>query len=234
MKRDIVDVQRIRPCLDGASCFLIGAGVRFNFPRRDKVGVMFANLHRSIVAVLLLTLAQQPAVRGGQQDPPPGRPIRIGSEEVLLDIIARDKKGMPVRDLKPEEVEICEDGVRQTLASFRLIETGAGAAGPATEEARGKEGAGRELDPSRPINLVTMVFDNLDVNGRRLARDAALDFINTGMGANVMVAVFVVNDRFYILQSFTSNREKLRRAVEAATGRAEKQFADASQKIVEQ
>lgn len=195
---------------------------------------MFANLHRSIVAVLLLTFAQQPAVRGGQQDPPPGRPIRIGSEEVLLDIIARDKKGRPVRDLKPEEVEICEDGVRQTLASFRLIETGAGAAGPATEDARAKEGAGRELDPSRPINLVTMVFDNLDVNGRRLARDAALDFINTGMGANVMVAVFVVNDRFYILQSFTANREKLRRAVEAATGRAEKQFADVSQKIVEQ
>ncbi|HEV2668479.1 MAG TPA: VWA domain-containing protein, partial [Blastocatellia bacterium] len=195
---------------------------------------MFAFLRRCVIWVLLLTFAQQPAARGGQQNPPPGQPIRIGSEEVLLDVIARDKKGRPVRDLKPEELEIYEDGVRQTLASFRLIEAGADTAGAANEAARAKEGAGYEIDSSRQINLVTMVFDNLDVNGRRLARDAALDFINTGMRANVMVAVFVVNHRFYVLQSFTADREKLRQAVEAATGRAEKQYADVSQKIVEQ
>src|SRR5215475_8778136 len=160
---------------------------------------MFAFLRRFLVTVLLLTFAQQPVARGGQQNPPPGQPIRIGSEEVLLDVIARDKKGRPVRDLKPEELEIYEDGVRQTVGSFRLIEAAGATAGATTEAGRAKERAGYEIDPSRPINLVTMVFDNLDVNGRRLARDAALDFINTGMSANVMAAVFVVNHRFYVL-----------------------------------
>jgi len=195
---------------------------------------MFALHRRCLIAVLLLTFAQQPAARGGQQNPPLGQPIRIGSEEVLLDVIARDKKGRPVRDLKPEELEIYEDGVRQTVGSFRLIEASGDTAGAAIEAGRAKVGAGYEINSSRPINLVTMVFDNLDVNGRRLARDAALDFINTGMRANVMVAVFVVSHRLYVLQSFTADREKLRQAVESATGHAEKQYPDLSQKIVEQ
>src|SRR5262245_46166505 len=209
-------------------------GVRSDIPFRDKVEVMFAFLRHCIVTVLLLTFAQQHAARGDQQNPAPGQPIRIGSEEALLDVIARDKKGRPVRDLKPEELEIYEDGVRQTVGSFRLIEASGDTPGATIEAGRAKENAGYEIDSSRPVNLVTMVFDNLDVNGRRLARDAALDFINTGMRANVMVAVFVVNHRFYVLQPFTANREKLRQAVEAATGRAEKQYADVSQKIVEQ
>src|SRR5262249_13090672 len=125
-------------------------------------------------------------------------------------------------------------GVKQTLGSFRLVEAGGEAADALTEADRAKDKVAYEIDPSKPVNLVTMVFDNLDANGRRLARDAALDFIANGMRANVMVAVFVVNHRFYVLQSFTANREKLRQAVEAATGRGEKQYPDLSQKIVEQ
>lgn len=175
---------------------------------------------------------QQPV--GRDQDPAPGQTIRIGAEEVLLDLIARDKKGRPVRDLKAEEIEVYEDGVRQALVSFRLIESGGESGDSPAEAAKAKERAGNEIDPSRPVNLVTMVFDNLDANGRRLARDAALDFISNGMRANVMAAVFVVSNRFYVLQSFTADREKLRLAVEAATGRGEKQYPDLSQKIVEQ
>jgi VWFA-related protein len=175
--------------------------------------------------------------RAAAQTPPPAasETLRIGTEEVMLDVIVRDKKGRPVRDLRPEEIEVYEDGARQTIASFRLVEV---AGGPLDPDAKPNPAANTPrqpgFDPARQINLVTMVFDNLDANGRKLARDAALDFLNYGLRDNVLVSVFVVDNRFYLLQPFTGNRDKLKTAIEAATGRAEKPYADTSRQMVEQ
>lgn len=152
--------------------------------------------------------------------------LKIGAKEVLLDVIARDKKGRNVRDLKPEEIEIYEDGVRQTITSFRLLET--------QVNTSTSNPPSFPIDPARPVNLVTMVFDNLDNASRKLAREAALDFVNTGMHQNVMVAVYTVGIRFYVLQSFTTDKDKVRQAIEMATNRAEAQYADVSRKIVDQ
>ena len=55
--------------------------------------------------------------------PTPAQTLKIGAKEVLLDVIVRDKKGRNLRDLKPEEIEIYEDGVKQTIHSFRLTES---------------------------------------------------------------------------------------------------------------
>ncbi len=56
--------------------------------------------------------------------PPPEKDqiLRIGSSEVMLDFVARDKKGNRVIDLKPEEIEIYEDGTKQTPTAFKLIQ----------------------------------------------------------------------------------------------------------------
>lgn len=167
------------------------------------------------------------------QEPAPG--VRIGTDEVMLDVVVRDKKGRPVRDLKAEELEVFEDGVRQSVTSFRLVQSADGIVEPGVASDSSKAIRNRiELDPSRQLHLVTMVFDNLDASGRRLARDAALDFIDHGLNANVMVSVFVVNNRFYVLQPFTNDREQLRRAIESATGKAERQFPEISKQIVQQ
>ena len=47
--------------------------------------------------------------------------LRIGSSEVMLDFVARDKKGNRVLNLKPEEIEIYEDGAKQTPNNFKLV-----------------------------------------------------------------------------------------------------------------
>lgn len=157
------------------------------------------------------------------------QPLKISAKEVLLDVIVRDKKGRNVRDLKPEEIEVYEDDIKQTINSLRLIETSSG-----TIETAKPNPVSYPVDPSRPVNLVTMVFDNLDNSSRKLAREAALDFVNTGMRQNVMVAVYSVGNRFYVLQSFTTDKDKVRQAIELATNRAEVQYPDVSRKIAEQ
>src|SRR5215510_13409031 len=148
------------------------------------------------VGVIFAVDAQEPTKTTGQTQKPRTSDqvatVRIGSEEVLLDIIARDKKGRPVTDLKAGEIEVYEDGVKQQINSFRKVEKtdlteGAGASNNAAGNATGNA-AGNAVDPLRQINLVTMVFERLNNEGRLLARDAAREFLKSELRRNVMVA----------------------------------------------
>ena len=56
--------------------------------------------------------------------------VKTTVDEVLLDLIARDKKGKPVTDLKPEDLTVLDNGVKQKLTGFRLV-SGAEAVSPA-------------------------------------------------------------------------------------------------------
>src|SRR5712664_2736056 len=64
--------------------------------------------------------------------------IVIGTTEVALDIVVRDKNGRPVRDLQASDFAIYEDGVRQGIQSFRLVQRQ-----PATGATGGAEGKPR-------------------------------------------------------------------------------------------
>src|SRR5882757_8470959 len=65
----------------------------------------------------------------GQQTPAPAQvpsdgkaTIATTTEEVVLDLIVRDKKGRPVRDLKAEELEITDGDQPTTIRSLRFTE----------------------------------------------------------------------------------------------------------------
>ena len=88
-----------------------------------------------------------------------------------------------MRDVRPDELVVLEDGVPQQILSLRLR-----AAGEASGEAAGEEPPAAEAKPqprrarrSRrapstrgSVNLVTLVFDQLGVDGRAIARRAGL------------------------------------------------------------
>jgi VWFA-related protein len=194
---------------------------------------------RFFAFVLSGWLMLTPPVSLAQQLPqppqkPPEETLRIASDEVLLDIVVRDKKGRPVRDLKAGEIEIYEDGVRQEATSFRLVNrsgetTVAGTTAPASPAA--DTSAAKTVDPARQINLVSLVFERLSPDGRRNAKMAAMEFLKEESGPNVMVAIFSLDQRIHAVQSFTSNRERLRQAIERVTSAAPPSFADGSQQI---
>src|SRR4029453_9801200 len=59
-----------------------------------------------------------------RQAPPAQRAAgseKTGVTAVLVDVVVRDKKGMPVRDLQQSEFEVLEDGAPQTVGSFTPI-----------------------------------------------------------------------------------------------------------------
>src|ERR1700735_5364985 len=48
--------------------------------------------------------------------------IHSTTREIVLDVIVRDKHHHALTDLRPEEVEVYEDGVRQNVRVFRNVQ----------------------------------------------------------------------------------------------------------------
>ena len=185
--------------------------------------VVIASTAALLVCIVSAGAQQPPAAEGMASKPPvtqtagqqtgTGRPVYgTTSSVVLLDIVIRDKKGKPIRDLQPTEIKVSEDGSPRELTAFRLVE------GQVSEDrVQGPAQGGLQPDPSRQVSLVTMVFDKV-LDNRMLSRQAALDFIANNMESNVWIAVWSIDQRLYLRQEFTHDPYLVKQAVLAATG----------------
>src|SRR5580698_9432884 len=82
--------------------------------------VFMSRIDPAAMLTALFVLASQ---LGAQNSPPapPAPAIHTTVNEVALDLEIRDKKGKLVKNLGPADVEIYEDGVRQQIRGFRLV-----------------------------------------------------------------------------------------------------------------
>lgn len=157
--------------------------------------------------------------------------ITSTSQEVLLDVVVRDKKGRLVKDLKKEEIEVTDEGVKQSLRSFRLVQ-GQEAAAENTAPAETKTTAAPALNPLRDIRLVTFLFEGLGRLEADNARHAAMDFLKTETGPNLYFAVFTIDQRLLILQQYTPDKKLAEAAITRATsGSAYSLYSEVSNRI---
>jgi len=178
----------------------------------------------SAIALLLPwrpLLSQQTAPAASPTQPPL---ITTTVDEVILDVVVRDKKGKPVTDLTAADFTVADAGVRQKLTGFRLVQ-GAEAI---------SEGSRTPLDPLRQIRLVTLVFERLGVEARRVARQAAQDLIKGDQAQNVFYSVVAIDRQLFVLQPFTSDKDRLKKAIDQATSGKYSQYAEESDRIKNQ
>jgi VWFA-related protein len=135
------------------------------------------------------------------------QPAAPSQDDVVLDVIVKDRRGRPVKDLKPEEIEISDSGAKQTPSSVRMID-GPNAVTP---------GSVTPLDPVRQTRLVTIVFEQLDEDARRLAKLAMNDLLKQESGTHVHFGIVGINQQIVLLQPFTTDRNLLKKAIENAT-----------------
>ena len=152
--------------------------------------------------------------------------VRVRSNEVRLDVVVKDKKGRPIKDLKPGEFEIFEDGVPQKVESFRFISREAAPAKSAVKEDQSQP-APTGGEPSKPTppprstpNVTALVFDRLSPEARALARKAGLAYAQEGMVATGFTGVFGIDQSLHTYQTFTDNALLIKDAVEHATSMA--------------
>ncbi len=178
-------------------------------------------LRISLLSCLLAitSTAQPQSNQKPVSEPEQRQSVKITTNEVLLDVIVLDKKGRPVRDLRPEEIEVYEDGVKQTFTKFL----------PVNGDNNGTE-ANAGNAPSQ-LNLVTLIIDHLTVQRVQAVREAAFNFVDNSLTPDMLVRVMVAGQKLYVIEQFTNDRAKLRKAVERATGTVEKSFDENSKRI---
>lgn len=92
----------------------------------------------------------------------PGTVFKSSAQEILLDFVARDKHHNAVKDLSVEDIEVYQDGVRQTPRAFRYRD-----GSEARTLAAPKDGT--TFDPLREINIVSIVFESMSPESRSRA-----------------------------------------------------------------
>jgi VWFA-related protein len=168
------------------------------------------------LALLLVVPAPAPPQESPSDEELAVPTFRTGTASVMVDMVVRDKDGRSVVDLKPEELEVKEDGVRCQIQSFRLLDGAAvteliaGAVAPAAAPAA-------EGEPARVLNLITLVFDRMRVESTQFARRAALDFLERAATPDARIAVFKLGIGLGILHGYSGDAAELRTAVEMAT-----------------
>jgi VWFA-related protein len=141
--------------------------------------------------------------------------FRSGVELVTIDVVATDRSGKPVHDLKVSDFELFEDGNGQPIRTFQFIDS-------STAPADTPLPPGIVSNDVEPGGLFTVVLDELGIQVDDIAqvRRVAERFFKETLQPNDFVAVvrsgatsgfFLTNDRTIALES-----------ISATTGRRER------------
>ena len=165
------------------------------------------------------------AVPQGQQPPRATGTVQGGVSAVLVDVVVRDKKGDPVRDLRESEVQLLEDGVPQTIASFTPVQDDRAAVNPpartpgAAVVASPATTSAPTMSDARPP-VTALVFDRLTPEARRLAVAAAQNYVGAQPEAPGYIGIFGVDLALTPIAPFTRNVRVLKGALDRMATRA--------------
>jgi VWFA-related protein len=139
----------------------------------------------------------------------------VSTERVKVDIVVRDKKDAILRGLVAADLEVYEDGVRQSVESFEFVERSP------LEPAGALVSATAATAPA----FVAVAFDRLGPAARSFAQQAALGYLDRALPARSWVGVFSIDRGLRTLQPFTDDRDMLRESLDRAAGGASTSFA---------
>jgi len=177
---------------------------------------------REIVAILAAAvfLCPTPPLTAQEPDKPGAAqtPIHVTTELVLVNVVARDKKGNPIRDLKQADFTLYEDGKKQQISTFDFEDVDqlpmtAGAtvsgAAPGTLLHSSKK-APPTLD-ARDRRLIVLFFDFSAMEPEQIDRsvDAAKKFVSTKLQPADLIALVSLATNMHVDCDFTDDRDKL-------------------------
>jgi VWFA-related protein len=181
-----------------------------------------------ILQLTLLTMAQSPAT---QQRPQSQRPqpestedvVKITTNLVQIDAVITDKNGNQVRDLRPDEFQVFQDGRLQKVSHLSYItvqpdnQAKVSEAKPATP-AQTVESLipSHTLRPEEVRRTIALIVDDLDLSFVSTAsvRKTLTKYVNEQMQPGDLVAIIRTSAGAGPLQQFTSNKRELLAAID--------------------
>ena len=203
-------------------------------------------MHRSLTPFVLCCLLTQHVV-AQQTSPPsqtPARPkpvpvvnepktvdeqdvVKITTNLVQIDAVVTDKSGKRIVDLKPDEVEIYEDGQVRAITNFSYINLNSTRQPPEPldQKAAGNDRkAGitdpplvpRRLAPNQVRRTIALVVDDLGLSFESVVhvRQSLKKFLDEQLQPDDLVAIIRTSGGIGALQSFTTDRRQLYAAID--------------------
>jgi VWFA-related protein len=169
-------------------------------------------------------LAQKPTPTATPEKAADDDIVKISTTLVQVDVTVTDKSGKVITDLKPEEIEIFENGVKQNITNFSFVsdvktfeaekpvakktdKNAAAAAPPAPPT---------ELRPEQVRRTIALVVDDLTLSFESVhyVRRALKKFVDEQMLTGDLVAIIRTGSGVGALQQFTSDKRQLYAAIE--------------------
>jgi VWFA-related protein len=192
-------------------------------------------MKRILISLLLflalgvsIALAQQPSASPTQpaqqqttQKPEEEDVVRISTNLVQVDAVVTDKNGKIVTDLKPEELQIFEDGRQQKIThfSYNVIEpekTASPEKKPTPADKTAPPPPSTRLRPEDVRRTIALVVDDLGLSweSTNFVRRALKKFVDEQMQPGDLVAIIRTSGGMGALQSFTSDKRQLYAAID--------------------
>ena len=156
------------------------------------------------------------AVRLGAQQPAtdiPAPTIRVNTRMVLVDVVATGKKGQPIKDLKPEDFVIEENGKKQKIATFTTPDEIAKAAAPPALPPGIYSNQPEYRAPGGPITVFVLDAANSQFSDQAYGRLQMLKYVDEQSKSTQRTAIFTLTDGLHVIQDFTSDPQLLREAI---------------------
>ena len=147
--------------------------------------------------------------------------VKITTNLVQIDAVVTDKNGKRIVDLRPDEIEIYEDGTKRTISNFSYINLNSTNTSPTPRATKSVDAEGaplipRKVRPDQVRRTIALVVDDLGlsfesaVNVRRSLRR----FLDEQLQPDDLVAIIRTSGGIGALQSFTTDRRQLYASVD--------------------
>jgi VWFA-related protein len=206
-------------------------------------------MRQTAIILGAILFAAGPLTAAGQQQQNAARttaaqPTTVSA--ILVDVVVRDRKGDPVRDLTEGDFEIYEDGVKQEVGSMTPIFLPEGAApanaaaAPAPAPAAAPSPATPPADTSavaqenaiaKAPQMIALVFDRLTSDSRTLAYHAAMKYLGDQSVSNNYLAVYGIDIKLIPLQNFTRDASLIKKAIDSFANRSTSQFGSTTEDL---
>jgi VWFA-related protein len=162
-------------------------------------------------------IAQSPRPAPNSTPPVDDDVVKISTNLIQIDVTVTDGKGKPITDLKPEEVEIYENGEKQKITNFSFISS--------VRTTTEKPSVGGKISvpvpqqvlrPDQIHRTIALVVDDLSLSFESafLTRKALKKFVDEQMQEGDLVAIIRTGAGIGALQQFTSDKRMLYAAIE--------------------
>jgi VWFA-related protein len=184
--------------------------------------------HYLAVFLLLIlagfSFAQNPATAPSSNSPAQSsqsgekETLRVSTRLVVVDVVATDKKGAPVSDLKPADFTVQEEGVEQPVQVFSFHQPGAeppAASGPFASPGKLPQGVytnAPQFKTGGALNVVLLDSLNSNLVDQANMRDAMIKLLEK-LPTGEPIAVYLLSNKLSLVQDFTSDPETLKNAV---------------------